>query len=143
MDKFLFIDRRVIYDFEKFGDSPACIGTDGNIENQIALTQGFGITENTVDTTEERELLETNVTIISNDECYNKLEMAESSTLKATARNAMPNGVTDQMLCTLCIVKEIGEKTICSVSVVFCYYFNHTSYITAQLKILKVLLEMQ
>ena len=109
----------MIYDFEKFGDSPACIGTDRNIENQIALTQGFGITENTVDVTEERKLLETNVTIISNDECYNKLEMADSSTLKATARNAMPNGVTDQMLCTLCIVREIGERTICSVSLVF------------------------
>ena len=65
-----FTERRVIYNFEKYGDSPACVGKDRNIKNQIALTQGFGLTENTKDLLEERPLLETNVTIISNDECY-------------------------------------------------------------------------
>ena len=69
-----FTERRIIYDFEKFGDSPACIGKEKNLENQVALTQGFGITENTTDLAYFKpKLLETNVTLISNDDCYNKI----------------------------------------------------------------------
>ena len=70
----IITERRIIYDFEKFGDSPACIGKEKNLENQVALTQGFGITENTTDLAYFKpKLLETNVTLISNDDCYNKI----------------------------------------------------------------------
>ena len=72
--QFSISERRIIYDFEAIGDSPACIGKDKNLEKQIALTQGFGITENTLDFSDyKRKLLETNVTVISNDECYTKV----------------------------------------------------------------------
>ena len=72
-----FTERRIIYDLEKFGDSPACIGKEKNLENQVALTQGFGITENTTDLAYFKpKLLETNVTLISNDDCYNKIRKA-------------------------------------------------------------------
>ena len=111
-----FTERRVIYNFEKYGDSPACVGKDRNIKNQIALTQGFGLTENTKDLLEERPLLETNVTIISNDECYNKFKMVDNVNIKSIAKSAMPNGVTDQMLCTLGILKQTGNVTVVTVS---------------------------
>ena len=111
-----FAERRIIYDFDKYGDSPACIGKEKNLENQVALTQGFGITENTRDLADfESKLLETNVTLISNEECYNKLKENQNVNLKGSARRAMPEGVTDQMLCTLGIIKQIGNRTIVSV----------------------------
>ena len=100
-----FAERRIIYDFDKYGDSPACIGKEKNLKNQVALTQGFGITENIRDLADfESKLLETNVTIISNDECYDKIRNNPNVNLKGSARIAMPEGVTDQMLCTLGIV---------------------------------------
>ena len=100
-----FAERRIIYNFEKYGDSPACIGKEKNLKNQKALTQGFGITENTRDLANfESKLLETNVTVISNDECYAKIKENPNVNLKGSARIAMPEGVTDQMLCTLGIV---------------------------------------
>jgi len=111
----LELERRIIYDFDKYGDSPACIGKEKNLENQVALTQGFGITENTRDLADfESKLLETNVTLISNEECYNKLRKNQNVNLKGSARRAMPEGVTDQMLCTLGIIKQIGNRTIVS-----------------------------
>ena len=111
-----FAERRIIYDFDKFGDSPACIGKEKNLENQVALTQGFGITENTTDLADfESKLLETNVTLISNDDCYNKIRKIQLASLKGSAIRAMPEGVTDQMLCTLGIVKQIGNRKIVSV----------------------------
>jgi hypothetical protein len=35
--------RRVIYDFDNFGDSPACLSkTEPNLEGKIAFAQGYG-----------------------------------------------------------------------------------------------------
>ena len=122
-----FAERRIIYDFDKFGDSPACIGKEKNLENQVALTQGFGITENTTDLAEfKSKLLETNVTLISNDDCYNKISVITLASLKGSAKRAMPEGVTDQMLCTLGIVKQIGNRKI--VSVCWSTVYVHCSF---------------
>ena len=105
MDFSILLERRIIYDFKKYGDSPACIGDQIILEKQVALTQGFGITETTINTNEyEKALLETNVTVISNDECYDKASKIQSAIVRNSAKRAMPKGVTDQMLCTLGIV---------------------------------------
>jgi hypothetical protein len=37
--------RRINYDFEKFGDSPACLSTGQDIVGRVGLTQGYGFTE--------------------------------------------------------------------------------------------------
>jgi hypothetical protein len=37
--------RRIIYDFYKFGDSPACISSGKNIVGKPATAQGYGYTE--------------------------------------------------------------------------------------------------
>ena len=40
---FVFSERRVIYDYEKYGDSPTCLGEENDLDQQIGLVQGFGI----------------------------------------------------------------------------------------------------
>ena len=118
MQENLYIsERRIIYDYEKYGDSPACIGDKLILENQIALTQGFGINENTINTNEyEKALQETNVTVISNDECYEKASKINNPIVKQSAKRAMPEGVTDQILCTLGILVELENgRTVVSV----------------------------
>ena len=39
------LGRRIIYGFEKFGDSPACISSGAPIEGKIGTSQGLGFTE--------------------------------------------------------------------------------------------------
>ena len=39
------LGRRVIYDFDKFGDSPACISSGAPIEGKTGTSQGLGYTE--------------------------------------------------------------------------------------------------
>jgi hypothetical protein len=38
--------RRIIYDYDRFGDSPSCLGKkDANLEGIVAVSQGYGLTE--------------------------------------------------------------------------------------------------
>ena len=41
-----FSDRKVLYDYEKYGDSPTCLNREFDIQNKDALAQGFGVTDN-------------------------------------------------------------------------------------------------
>ena len=63
------------YDYEKYGDSPACLGADKDLDGQVALVQGFGITE---DGTPPDGILEANVTIISNSQCEQEMSNLKS-----------------------------------------------------------------
>jgi len=38
--------RRIIYDYDRFGDSPSCIGSGKEIVGKTATSQGYGFTEN-------------------------------------------------------------------------------------------------
>jgi hypothetical protein len=67
----LELERRVIYDYEVYGDSPACLGHEMDLAGEIALVQGFGITE---DGTSPDGILEANVTIISNSKCTSEMD---------------------------------------------------------------------
>jgi hypothetical protein len=42
---FFFVGRRIIYDYDRFGDSPACISKGENILGKVAISQGYGFTE--------------------------------------------------------------------------------------------------
>ena len=42
---FFFAGRRIIYDYDMFGDSPACISSGKPIEGKAAISQGYGYTE--------------------------------------------------------------------------------------------------
>lgn len=40
-----FVERRVLYDFEKYGDSPTCLNQEENIAGSEVFLQGSGLTE--------------------------------------------------------------------------------------------------
>jgi secreted trypsin-like serine protease len=92
----LELERRVIYDYERYGDSPACLGEENDLDQQIGLVQGFGITE---DGTAPDNVLEANVTIISNSKCTSEMDKM-SKLYKDESDNALPNGLSDKLLCT-------------------------------------------
>ena len=95
------IDRRIEYNYEKYGDSPPCIGEENEIANQEATMRGVGVLagENEIG-----ELTETKLNIISNDECYEKFLNYSKKKPGYYRHNAIArslfDGITDQILCT-------------------------------------------
>lgn len=104
------LERRIIFDYEKYGNSPSCIGKDKFIPNQIALQQGAGLTEKD----ELEGLQNVKVKIIQNEECYAKIESAPPRIIK-TFKQELPEGINEGMLCTLGIENEDGviQVSIC------------------------------
>jgi hypothetical protein len=44
--KFFQTGRRIIYDYDSLGDSPACLSKEGqSLEGKLAVSQGYGYTE--------------------------------------------------------------------------------------------------
>ena len=109
---FIFSERRIIYDYERYGDSPACLGEENDLDQQIGLVQGFGITE---DGTAPDNVLEANVTIISNSKCTSEMDKM-SKLYKDEIDNALPNGLSDKLLCTQGIWNK--KKSVFTVSVI-------------------------
>ena len=58
----LELGRRIHFGFDKFADSPSCMDQGIDVTDKIATVRGFGTTDTGV-------LLETNVTVISNQKC--------------------------------------------------------------------------
>ncbi len=89
-----------MFDFETFGDSPACLDKGNtNYTGQIALSQGIGKTEK--DELPEF-VLESNVTVISDYECANSLVSLLERRLNERDRlyRAFPQGLTEQTICS-------------------------------------------
>jgi hypothetical protein len=63
----------------------------------MAITQGFGITEAGKIPNKN---LETNVTIISNQECYNLISKVPFVNHRVILKSTLFDGVTDQVVCT-------------------------------------------
>ena len=60
----------------QFGDTPTCIDQgEEDFYGRVAKVQGYGVTEDKTSGT----LLETNVTVITNEECYNQFRSNISS----------------------------------------------------------------
>ena len=78
----------------------------------MAITQGFGIAETGKIPNKN---LETNVTIISNQECYDLLSKVPFPTHKTTIKSTLFDGVTDQVVCTKGFL-ENGVVTVSSKS---------------------------
>ena len=110
-----------MFDYEKFGDSPACLGDDTlDLVGKIGVNEGFGRNEDD----ESGVLLQTNNTIISNEECYEKLsELIENDestyNRRSTIHNTVYDGITSQILCTQgievekCFPARPGRKAFC------------------------------
>ena len=101
------LSRRVMFDFEKYGDSPMCCGKLDLLDGKQALVQGFGLTEKGE---QSAGLLQANVTIISNEKCAQILKHNVSDHLlyKARTKNTLKYGIIDQVLCS---VGSKDEKT--------------------------------
>ena len=99
----IFKERRIIYDYEKYGNSPNCLGKDKFIPNQHALQQGAGLTEQD----ELAGLKDVKVQIIQNEECYQKIKSA-SKRQRNKFKGPLDEGINDGILCTLGIENEAG-----------------------------------
>ena len=138
---FIFSERRVVFDYEKYGDTPACLGEIEDLADQMAISQGFGLTEDDQDGI--GNFLETNVTIISNQECYDTLDdiirnSDQGYSLRKQIQNTVYDGITDQILCTkgeivekpgICRKNKVTGRTRCTkpkkiISVCFFSYLN-------------------
>ena len=79
-----------------------CLGRQNLTEliNRTALVQGFGITENG---TQSNELLQANVTVISNENCAQYISYNVSDNLidKKRVQDAAPFGIVSQVICTM------------------------------------------
>jgi len=74
-----FLGRRIRYDFDKFGDSPACLGDPRrDLAGLNATSEGYGYTEHG---NRSDVLLTANVTIISNQLCSEILQANTSRNL--------------------------------------------------------------
>ena len=104
------LGRRIEYDYDKFGDSPTCLdqGQRDNI-NKIATVQGYGVTEDG----EVGTLLETNVTVITNELCkeYIDYNSTLNKAIKKQINKALDNGLNYGFLCVQGFPSKDG-KTI-------------------------------
>ena len=85
----------------QFGDTPTCIDQgEEDFYGRVAKVQGYGVTEDKTSGT----LLETNVTIITNKECYNQFRSNISSfpgrrIVERQMCTALPLGLNNGFLC--------------------------------------------
>ena len=85
-----------MFDYDNYGDSPACLSDQLDLPDQNLLLQGFGIQAYDV----PAELLELQLKTISNEECYADLSNQRNPSDSTRIRNSLYEGVTDQILCT-------------------------------------------
>jgi len=94
------LGRIIPYDYEKYGDSPTCLDKNTNNDGYSGVTatvQGYGETEFGTSGT----LLETNVTVISNQDCIEMLN--HNTTFEASVRTQvteqLPYGLNYGLFC--------------------------------------------
>ena len=85
----------------QFGDTPTCIDQgEEDFYGRVAKVQGYGVTEDKTSGT----LLETNVTVITNEECYNQFRSNISSfpgrrIVEKQLCTGLPSGLNKGFLC--------------------------------------------
>merc|ERR1711884_165066 len=91
------LERRIVYDYTKYGDSPACLGDIVDVP-QTAVLQGFG---QQADGT-SGELLELKLKTLTNEECYEEFKTLSQKPAynRVVTQNTLFEGITDQILCT-------------------------------------------
>ena len=94
------LGRRILYDFDKYGDSPACL-SDGkkNIDGLEAVVQGYGTTETGKPSD---QLIAAKVTMISNANCAKRLigNTTDDSDLQTDLQLTLKYGLNNQLMCT-------------------------------------------
>ena len=93
------LGRRVVYDFDVYGDTPTCMDQgDYNNIDKIATIQGYGEVEDGG----RGGLLEANVTVISNEQCkqYLNYNASINSKVEPKLKIALKNGINYGFLCS-------------------------------------------
>jgi len=102
------LGRRIAYDYEKYGDSPTCLDQKpSNVyEGVTATVQGYGETETGTSGT----LLETKVTIISNENCIEILNhnTTYGESVRTQVTEQLPYGLNYGMFCAQGLMNEEG-----------------------------------
>ena len=112
------LERRVEYNYTKYGDSPVCLSEKVDIPNQRVFSRGYGLQAD--ETT--GELLQLELETLTNEECYNRhLTVSETflygsrgqkltktgtneflkNEITNSIKEALYDGITDQVLCTV------------------------------------------
>ena len=97
------LERKIVYDYDKYGDTPTCLNDQFDISGKNATAQGFGITE----TGEQRKVeegrilnLENTVITMSNEECCQWIKNNASSFDAEGEIAELPQGLSRYILCT-------------------------------------------
>ena len=101
------LERRIEFNYEKYGDSPVCLGEEFDLPNQNAFLQGFGQQADE----SAGELLELELRTLQNEECYDEFVRIANEPIsprrpnrkngiKTTIQSALYDGITDGILCT-------------------------------------------
>ena len=91
----------------RFGDTPTCIDQGLEKEGKVATVQGFGKTESG----KGGELLEANVTVISNQKCKDIFQTNLTSTIFRQIVQSIPLGLKYGMMCTQGIYNSETNQT--------------------------------
>ncbi len=100
-------ERRIEYNYGKYGDSPVCLGDEVDLPNQNVYLQGFG---QQADET-AGELLELELKTLQNEECYEEFARISEEPISPRRPNvkkgisqqiksSLYDGITDGILCT-------------------------------------------
>jgi len=102
----LELGRRIEYNYDLYGDTPSCIDQGQDNIGRIATIQGYGLTE----TGESGNLLETNVTIITNKKCkeYLNFNATDNKIVREKIDKALPHGLDYGLLCAQGAMNEKG-----------------------------------
>jgi len=99
----LELGRRVEYDYQVFGDSPSCIDQGTDVMGKLGNIQGFGLGDG--------KLLESNVTLLSNDLCAELINYNKSinPSIKKDISKDIPDGLNDGLLCAKGLCAPCGD----------------------------------
>ena len=120
-----------MYDYEKYGDSPACLNSEFDIQNKDALAQGFGVTDNqesNLKDVDNAQLYEGKLVTVSDENCTQwvqanakKYETGNEHIPYGTGHTfaELPQGINKQILCSRGIELENGVITVSIIIIVF------------------------
>jgi hypothetical protein len=116
---FGILERRIIYNYTEYGDTPACIGEKLDLDSQPGILQGFGQQPNeTIGT-----LLEIPLRVLSNEDCYKDF-LKESEQINKQVRQTLYDGITDQILCSKLTCDENDFTNTSERKLIKCVSYN-------------------
>ena len=126
------LDRKILFDYEMYGDSPACLNDKFDISNKEAIIQGFGIPFGITDFNQidynSPQLKQAKVITVSNENCTKwvqanagKYEQFLVPYGNGFTFNELRNGINREILCSRGILQANGLISVCCIDV-YVYY---------------------